>query len=80
MDTALIIFDEMETFKNSGLGGFKALCDELEGKCGIVVAGMELREKWAKTPQSKKKTLRKYNVDLLCLGIRCLKLKILIIF
>jgi hypothetical protein len=54
MDKALIIFDEMETFKNSGLGGFKALCDELEGKCGIVVAGMELREKWAKNASKQK--------------------------
>jgi hypothetical protein len=51
----LLIIDETENVKKDAtLQTIKALCDALEGRCGIVLAGIDLRGEFARLASRKK--------------------------
>ncbi|MFM2385716.1 MAG: hypothetical protein RL660_473 [Bacteroidota bacterium] len=51
----LLIIDETENVKKEAtLQTIKALCDALEGKCGIVLAGIDLRKEFARMASRRK--------------------------
>ena len=55
MRRPLLIIDEAENIKKEAvLDAIKGMCDELENRCGIVLAGMGIQDKWAKLSEKKR--------------------------
>lgn len=51
----VLIIDEAENVKKEPvLDAIKGMCDELEGKCGIVLCGMDIQDKFLKLSDKKK--------------------------
>lgn len=51
----VLIIDESENVKKEPvLDAIKSMCDDLEGKCGIVLCGLDLKEKFQKYSDKKK--------------------------
>ena len=55
MHRPVLIIDESENVKKEPvLDAIKGMCDELEGKCGIVLCGVDIKDKFLKLSEKKK--------------------------
>jgi AAA domain len=55
MHRPVLIIDEAENVKKEAvLDAIKGMCDELEGKCGIVLCGVDIKEKFLKLSEKGK--------------------------